>query len=97
VVIQPVFGAFTDRRNLRWLVPASAAPYSCAGAAGTITGAGLADRFGRLPVIRVSFAVTTVGLAAIAVAGLPWVSAAIALTGFALNQSFSLTITLGQD
>jgi MFS transporter, FSR family, fosmidomycin resistance protein len=29
--------------------------------------------------------------------GLPWVFAPIALTGFALNQSFSLTVTLGQD
>ena len=56
-----------------------------AGAVGTITGGRLADRFGRLPVIRASFAVTALGL-------LP-----IALTGFALNRSFSLTVTLGQD
>jgi len=65
--------------------------------AGTITGGRLADRFGRLPVIRASFAVTAAGLAAIVVTGLPWVFRAIALTGFALNQSFSLTVTLGQD
>jgi MFS transporter, FSR family, fosmidomycin resistance protein len=68
-----------------------------AGAAGTITAGRLADRFGRLPVIRASFAVTAAGLAAIVVTGLPWVFGAIALTGFALNQSFSLTVTLGQD
>lgn len=68
-----------------------------AGAIGTITGGRLADRFGRLPVIRGPFAVTAAGLAAIALAGLPWVFVAIALTGFALNQSFSLTVTLGQD
>jgi FSR family fosmidomycin resistance protein-like MFS transporter len=68
-----------------------------AGAAGTITGGRLADRFGRLPVIRISLAVTALGLLAIALAGLPWVFLAIALTGFALNQSFSLTVTLGQD
>ena len=30
-------------------------------------------------------------------AGLPWVFGAIALAGFALNQSFGLTVTLGQD
>ena len=66
-------------------------------AAGTVTGGRLADRFGRLPVIRGSFAVTAAGLGAIVVAGLPWVFGAIALTGFALNQSFSLTVTLGQD
>jgi FSR family fosmidomycin resistance protein-like MFS transporter len=40
-----------------------------AGAAGTITGSRLADRFGRLPVIRTSFAVTAAGLAAIVVTG----------------------------
>ena len=40
-----------------------------AGAAGTITGGGLADRFGRLPVIRASSAVTAAGLAAIVVTG----------------------------
>ena len=68
-----------------------------AGAAGTVTGGRLADRFGRLPVIRGSFAITAAGLAAIVVTGLPWVFGAIALTGFALNQSFSLTVTLGQD
>lgn len=68
-----------------------------AGAAGTVTGGRLADRFGRLPVIRGSFAVTAPGLAAVVLTGLPWVFLAIALTGFALNQSFSLTVTLGQD
>ena len=47
--------------------------------------------------IRAPFAVTAAGLGAIVVAGLPWVFGAIALTGFALNQSFSLTVTLGQD
>ncbi|HCU94671.1 MAG TPA: MFS transporter [Actinobacteria bacterium] len=68
-----------------------------AGAAGTITGGRLADRFGRLPVMRVSLAVTFAGLLAIAFTGLPWIFLPIALTGFALNQSFSLTVTLGQD
>ena len=47
--------------------------------------------------IRGSFAVTAAGLAAIVVTGLPWVFGAIALTGFTLNQSFSLTVTFGQD
>lgn len=68
-----------------------------AGATGTITGGRLADRFGRLPVMRVSLAVTFAGLLAIAFTGLPWIFVPIALTGFALNQSFSLTVTLGQD
>jgi len=68
-----------------------------AGAAGTVTGGRLADRFGRLPVMRVSFAATAAGLLAIVFTGLPWVFPAIAITGFALFQSFSLTVTLGQD
>src|SRR5579875_151093 len=68
-----------------------------AGAVGTVTGGRLADRFGRLAVMRVSFAVSALGLLAIVVAGLPWVFAAVAVTGFALFQSFSLTVTLGQD
>jgi FSR family fosmidomycin resistance protein-like MFS transporter len=68
-----------------------------AGPTGTITGGRLADRFGRLPVIRVSFAVTALGLLAIALAGLPWVFLATALTRFAVNQSFSLTVTPSQD
>ena len=81
----------------RQLGEAALATMLAAGAAGTITGGRLADRFGRLAVIRASFAVTALGLPAIVLTGLPWVFAPIALTGFALNQSFSLTVTLGQD
>ena len=68
-----------------------------AGTAGTVTGGRLADRFGRLPVTRGSFAVSVLGLLAIVLTPLPWVFPAIAITGFALFQSFSLTVTLGQD
>ncbi len=68
-----------------------------AGAAGTVTGGRLADRFGRLPVMRVSFGVAAAGLVALALTGLPWVFLPIAVTQFAVNQSFSLTVTLGQD
>lgn len=67
------------------------------GAIGTVAGGRLADRFGRLRVIHVSLAATAAGLVAIVVAGLPWVFAAAAVTGFAMNLSFSLTVTLGQD
>jgi FSR family fosmidomycin resistance protein-like MFS transporter len=68
-----------------------------AGADGTVTGGRLADRFARRPVMRASFAATAAGLLAIVFTGLPRVFPAIAITGFALFQSFSLTITLGQD
>ena len=67
------------------------------GALGTITGGRLADRFGRLPVTRVSLAATVVSLLAVALTPLPWAFLPIAVTGFVLFQSFSLTVTLGQD
>jgi MFS transporter, FSR family, fosmidomycin resistance protein len=67
------------------------------GAAGTVVGGRLADRFGRLPVTRISFGVAAAGLVAVAFTGLPWVFLPVAVTAFALNQSFSLTVTLGQD
>lgn len=68
-----------------------------AGAAGTVTGGRLADRFGRLPVMRVSLAVAALGLLGVVSAPLPWIFVPIAVMGFSLNQSFSLTVTLGQD
>lgn len=43
--------------------------------------------------MRASFAVTAAGLLAIVFTGLPWVFPAIAITGLALFQSLSLTIT----
>ena len=67
------------------------------GALGTITGGRLADHFGRLVVTRASLAATTVSVLAIVLTPSPWVFAPIAVTGFALFQSFSLTVTLGQD
>ena len=67
------------------------------GAIGTITGGRLADRFGRLPVTRVSLAASIVSLLAVALTPLPWVFLPVGVTGFVLFQSFSLTVTLGQD
>ncbi len=67
------------------------------GAVGTVTGGRLADAHGRLQVTRLSFAVTAAGLVAVVLLASPWVFLAVAVTGFALFQSFSLTVTLGQD
>ncbi len=61
-----------------------------AGAAGTVTGGRLADRFRPAAGDRASFVGTALGLLAIVLTGLPWVFAPIALTGFAFNESFSL-------
>ncbi len=44
-----------------------------AAAVGAVTGGRLAGRFGRLPVIRASFAVTALELAALVLTGLQWV------------------------
>ena len=68
-----------------------------AGTIGTVSGGWLADRFGRVRVTRASFALTTLGLLAVVLSPLPWVFLSIAITGFMLFQSFSLTMTLGQD
>ncbi len=67
------------------------------GALGTITGGRVADRFGRLPVVRTSLAATIPGMLAVTLIPSPWVFLPIAITGFVLFQSFSLTVTLGQD
>jgi MFS family permease len=57
----------------------------------------LADRYGRVPVTAASLAGALAGLAALVLTPLPWVFLPVAVTGFALFQSFSLTVTLGQD
>ena len=67
-----------------------------AGADGTVTGGRLADRFARLPVMRASFAATADGLLAIVFTGLPRVFPAIAITGFALFQSFTSPLPLAR-
>lgn len=67
------------------------------GAVGTVTGGHLADRHGRLQVTRFSFVAAAIGLVAVVLVPSPWVFLPVALTGFSLFQSFSLTVTLGQD
>ena len=67
------------------------------GALGTVTGGRIADRFGRLPVVRASLAATIPSMLAVILTPSPWVFLPIAITGFVLFQSFSLTVTLGQD
>jgi MFS transporter, FSR family, fosmidomycin resistance protein len=71
--------------------------FLASGALGTVTGGRLADRHGRLPVTRLSFVAAAAGLVVVVLTPSPWVFLPIALTGFSLFQSFSLTVTLGQD
>lgn len=68
------------------------------GAVGTIVGGWLADRWGRLPTLRLGYAVATVGIVVIAVAPtVPVVYAGCVLAGLGLYLPFAIHTTLGQD
>jgi MFS transporter, FSR family, fosmidomycin resistance protein len=67
------------------------------GAVGTIAGGSLATRFGRLPVTRWSYALTTAAVAGVVLVPGPLLFAFVALVSAGLYTPFSLHITLGQD
>jgi MFS transporter, FSR family, fosmidomycin resistance protein len=67
------------------------------GAVGTVLGAALANRFGRLPVVRWSYALTVLAVAGVVFVPGPLIYAFIALTSAGLYVPFSLHVTLGQD
>ncbi|MFI2563442.1 MFS transporter [Paenarthrobacter sp. NPDC018779] len=67
------------------------------GAIGTILGAGLASRFGRIKVIRWSYALTILAVAGVVFVPGPLIYLFIALTSAGLYVPFSLHVTLGQD
>ncbi|MBB6378925.1 FSR family fosmidomycin resistance protein-like MFS transporter [Pseudonocardia eucalypti] len=67
------------------------------GAVGTWLGGKLAARFGRLPVMRVSYAVSALALAGVAFVPGPALLAFVALAALSSYAPFSLHITLGQD
>ncbi|ADB31668.1 major facilitator superfamily MFS_1 [Kribbella flavida DSM 17836] len=67
------------------------------GVIGTMLGGRLANRWTRLPVIRVAYAGAAVGLAGIAFVPGPVLLVFVVLTAIALSVPFSLHITLGQD
>jgi FSR family fosmidomycin resistance protein-like MFS transporter len=69
-----------------------------AGALGTLAGGRLADRYGRLPTVRIGYLLTLPGLALLVTA--PSVSAAYAavvVLGVGLYLPFSVHVTLGQE
>jgi FSR family fosmidomycin resistance protein-like MFS transporter len=66
-------------------------------AAGTLAGGKLATRYGRLPVVRWSYALTVPAVAGVVLAPGPLLYPFIALTSAGLYVPFSLHITLGQD
>lgn len=67
------------------------------GALGTVAGGRLADRFGRVAVVRRSYALTVLAVAGVILVPGPAVHLFVALTSAGLYVPFALHITLGQD
>jgi FSR family fosmidomycin resistance protein-like MFS transporter len=67
------------------------------GAVGTLAGGRLAERYGRLAVVRRSYALTVLAVAGVVLVPGPPVYLFLALTSAGLYVPFSLHITLGQD
>ncbi|MFF9033103.1 MFS transporter [Streptomyces iakyrus] len=67
------------------------------GAAGTLAGGRLAERYGRMAVVRRSYALTVPAVAGLVLVPGPPVYLFVALTSAGLYVPFSLHITLGQD
>ncbi|MGW6397919.1 MFS transporter [Streptomyces sp. NPDC055134] len=67
------------------------------GAVGTVAGGRLATRFGRVPVLRWSYALTVLAVAGVVFVPGPALYLCVALTSAGLYVPFSLHITLGQD
>ncbi|MFI0354879.1 MFS transporter [Actinomadura sp. 9N407] len=67
------------------------------GAVGTVTGGHLATRYGRVPVVQWSYALSVFAVAGVIFVPGPLLYVFIALTSAGLYVPFSLHITLGQD
>lgn len=67
------------------------------GAVGTVVGGRLADRYGRLTVVRQAYVLTGIAVAGVVLVPGPSVYLFVALTSAGLYVPFSLHITLGQD
>jgi FSR family fosmidomycin resistance protein-like MFS transporter len=67
------------------------------GAVGTVAGGKLATRFGRLPVVQWSYALTVLAVAGVVFVPGPLLYLFVALTSAGLYVPFSLHVTLGQD
>jgi MFS transporter, FSR family, fosmidomycin resistance protein len=67
------------------------------GAVGTVAGGRLATRFGRIPVVRSSYALTVLAVTGVVFVPGPLLLLFVALTSAGLYVPFSLHITLGQD
>ncbi len=67
------------------------------GALGTLLGGHLADRFGRLPVVRAGYALMIPSLIGLVVVDRPWTFVFIVLVALTVYLPFSVQVTLSQD
>jgi FSR family fosmidomycin resistance protein-like MFS transporter len=67
------------------------------GAVGTLIGGHLADRFGRLPVVRTGYALAIPSLTGLVLVGRLWIFLFVVLTAVTVYLPFSIQVTLGQD
>lgn len=90
---------YADQRTAGGEVAGTAALFVLylGGAVGTVAGGWLATRFGRLPVVRWSYALTILAVAGVVFVPGPTLFLFVALTSVGLYVPFSLHVTLGQD
>lgn len=67
------------------------------GALGTLLGGHLADRFGRLPVVRTGYALMVPSLIGLVAVDRSWIFVFIVLTALTVYLPFSVQVTLSQD
>lgn len=67
------------------------------GAVGTVAGGRLATRYGRIPVVQWSYALTVLAVAGVVLVPGPLLYVCVALTSAGLYVPFSLHVSLGQD
>ncbi|MGI5466455.1 MFS transporter [Streptomyces sp. CA-132043] len=67
------------------------------GAVGTVTGGKLATRYGRIPVVQWSYALTVLAVAGVVLVPGPLLYVCVVLASAGLYVPFSLHVTLGQD
>jgi len=76
---------------------AALATFLGCGALGTLLGGHLADRFGRLPVLRAGYLLMIPSLVGLVAVGRPWIFVFIVLSALTVYLPFAVQVTLSQD
>jgi MFS transporter, FSR family, fosmidomycin resistance protein len=76
---------------------AALATFLGCGALGTLVGGHLADRFGRLPVLRAGYLLMIPSLIGLVAVGRPWIFVFIVVSALTVYLPFSVQVTLSQD